>query len=84
MKNILKIVAPATVSSMLGQLIYVFNFIEVIKMKKAQDIAGLGLGQTVTQCLGIMIFLGLNSSLATKMSKAYGLKKLQLCGQYMN
>ena len=83
-KNILKIVVPAIVSSMLGQLIYVINFIEVLKMKSPRDLAGLGLGQTVTQCLGIMIFFGLNSSLATKMSKAYGLKKLQLCGHYMN
>ena len=60
------------------------NFIEAGKLQSAEDLAGLGLGHSVTQCLGIMVFLGLNSSLATNISQAYGLNKLPLCGQYMN
>ena len=34
--------------------------------------------------MGIMIFLGLNSALATQLSQAYGCKDLVLCGHYMN
>ena len=50
--------------------------------------AGLGLGHTISQALGVMIFLGLNQGLSTKLSQAYGsgqiLQNLRLCGHYMN
>lgn len=50
--------------------------------------AGLGLGHSISQSLGVMIFLGLNSGLATSLSQAYGngqiVQNLQLCGHYMN
>ena len=69
---------------MLGQITYVINMVVAGKLDSAADMAGLGLGHSITQCFGIMIFLGLNSSLATNLSQAYGLNKLQLCGQYMN
>ena len=71
--NILKIVVPAVTSSMLGQVTYVINFVEAGKFGNSRYLAGLGLGHAISQCLGIMIFLGLNSSLATNISQAYGL-----------
>ena len=66
--NILKIAIPAIISSMLGQVTYVINMVQAGQLEGASKIAGLGLGHSVTQCFGIMVFLGLNSSLATEIS----------------
>ena len=64
------------------------------KYASVEEIAGLGLGQSLSQALGIMIFLGLNSALSTQISQAYGLSQssgvcnsesaLKLCGHYVN
>ena len=45
--------------------------------------AALGLGHSMSQAFGVVLFLGLNSSLATQISQAYGQGKLKLCGQYV-
>ena len=42
------------------------------------------MGQAISQCCGIIIFLGLNTALATQISQAYGQEKLLLCGKYVN
>ena len=82
--NILKVVIPTVASSLLGHFTSVINLIEAGKFGNSQYLAGMGLGRAITESMGIMIFLGLNSSLATNISQAYGLQKLQLCGQYVN
>ena len=82
--EILKVAFPAMVSSVLGQVTYVINMIYAGKLDSETKTAGLGLGHSISQSLGVMIFLGLNSALATHLSQAYGRRNLDLCGRYMN
>ena len=72
----MKIALPAIFSAMLGQVTYVINMVQAGQLGSSASMAGLGLGHAITQCFGIMVFLGLNSSLATQVSQAYGLNKL--------
>lgn len=82
--EISKIAIPAMVSAMLGQITYIINVIYAGEIADSNLMAGLGLGHCITQALGITIYLGFNSRLATIISQAYGVGNLQLCGQYVN
>ena len=57
----MKLATPATLSGMLGQITYMINMIYTSNLEDTSKMAGLGLGHAVSQCLGIVIFLGLNS-----------------------
>ena len=52
-------------SCVMGQITYVINIIVAGQSANNEKLAGIGLGHAVSQCMGIMIFLGLNSALAT-------------------
>ena len=80
----MKIVIPAIISAVLGQVTYLMNFAMAGQNTDAIKLAGLGLGHSVIQALGIMILIGLNSALQTQISFAYGQKKLTLCQKYVN
>ena len=82
--EILKIAVPTIVSSTAGQLIYLINFVLAGQHENTDKFTGLGIGQAISQCCGILIFLGLNSALSTQLSQAYGQEKLLLCGLFVN
>ena len=46
----------------------------IIGTKKltAKEMAGMGLGHSLSQSLGVFIFLGFNAGLSTMISQAYG------------
>ena len=98
--DIMKIAGPSSISAFLGQVVYLINIIAIAQTQDAKLIAGIGLGQVLSQLFGIYIFIGLNSGLQTKLSQAYGMgmdgnsinvlmkpglnEHLELCGYYMN
>ena len=82
--EILKVASPATVSAVLCQLTTVINTVYAGRYADKEQLAGMGLGHAITQSLGLMIFLGYNTRLATMLSQEYGIGNLTLCGQYIN
>ena len=80
----MKIAVPAIISAVLGQVTYMMNFAMAGQYADATVLAGLSLGHSAIQALGIMILIGLNSALQTQVSFAYGQKKLTLCQKYVN
>ena len=66
--EILKVVVPTIISSTGGQLIYLINFVLAGRHENTEKLTGLGIGQAISQCCGILIFLGLNSALSTQLS----------------
>ena len=82
--EIVKIAVPAIISAVLSQVTYMMNFAMAGQKTDAIKLAGLGLGHSVIQALGIMILIGLNSALQTQISFAFGQKKLTLCQKYVN
>ena len=61
--EILKVAVPTTISSTASQLIYLINFVLAGRHENTEKLTGLGIGQAISQCCGILIFLGLNSAL---------------------
>lgn len=61
--EIVKIAGPSSISSVLGQLTYLINFIIAGQTIEVWEIAGLGLGHTLSQFFGIIFLLGMNSDL---------------------
>ena len=66
--DIVKIAGPSSLSAVLGQVTYFINLIVVAQTAEIKEIAGIGLGQALSQLFGIMIFLGLSSGLHSKLS----------------
>ena len=64
-QQILAIAIPAILSAVSGQVTYIINIVMAGMYAETKQIAGLGLGHATSQCMGIMLFLGLNSRLTT-------------------
>lgn len=47
-------------------------------------IAAIGLGNLMINALGLSFFIGLNTTLDTLVSQAYGNRNLKLCGNYLH
>ena len=80
----MKVAAPATLSAVLGQVTYVINIIYAGQYGDKNQIAGMTLGHSIMQSMGIMVFLGFNRQLTTLISQAHGIGNLKLCGRYVN
>ena len=50
----------------------------------AAKMAGVGMGNTVLNMIGLSIACGLNGAIETLVSQAYGAGKYKLCGTYLN
>ena len=79
----MKIVAPSTISAIFCQIPYLLGYKETAETITVKQLAGLGLGYAITNLFGILILLGLNTALQTKISHAYGQMKLSLCQTYV-
>ena len=81
--EIMKIVAPSTISAVVCQSTFLLGYKETAETITVKQLAGLGLGYAITHLFGILILLGLNTALQTKISHAYGQMKLTLCQTYV-
>lgn len=72
------------VRQFIGVANIMFLSIGVDGKRNDKMIAGVGIGTTVSNFLGMSIILGYNASLDTLISHAYGDNNFQLCGDYLN
>lgn len=49
-----------------------------------EEMAGVGMGEVIQNMTGLSLMKGMNSAIETLVSQARGVKKIELCGVYMN
>ena len=60
------------------------NLIFLGRIGKAPLVAGVGLGSVTLNIMCLTLVYGVNGAVDTLASQAFGLKDLQLCGEYFN
>lgn len=75
---------PSCMSLLLGMVQENVNMIFLGHLNQPALVAGVGLGNVITNVFGFSLIVGLNGALETLVSQAYGAKNLHLCGIYLN
>jgi Na+-driven multidrug efflux pump len=83
LKDIISQSIPASVGSVFFMLLETINIIFIGHLNDPVKVAGVGMGNIIINLFAVGIFTGLNSSLETLVSQAYGAKNLELCGIYL-
>ena len=60
------------------------NTIFAGRLDDSAKLAGVGLGYTILNVICIIPLLGMNGTIETLVSQAFGAKNLELCGVYLN
>jgi MATE family multidrug resistance protein len=87
MCQIIRLAIPAAISLLIAKWIEVINLRAIGHLKtddKQYMIGGVGLGNMVSNIIGLSFIYGLNMTLETLVSQASGGKNLELCGIYLN
>ena len=75
---------PNIIIAVVTRLQETVNIIFLSKLDDSDLLAGLGIGLTMTNLLGLTVIKGINMALETLVSQAAGAGNLELCGVYLN
>ena len=82
-KDIAYSAVPASVGSVFCWLLETINLMFIGHLNDPVKLAAVGMGNIIINMCAVGPFQGINSSLETLVSQAYGAKNMRLCGIYL-
>ena len=82
--NFMKMVVPMIISCLFMQLEFTINTFFAGRFDDPAKIAGVGLGTSLLNLACFFPLVGMNYAIDTLVSQAFGAKRLELCGAYLN
>ena len=83
LKDIIKSAVPASVGSVFFLLLETINLVFIGHLNDPVKLAAVGMGNIIINMCAVGPYVGINSSLETLVSQAYGANNMRLCGVYL-
>ena len=75
---------PSIIGAFFSFMQETINLIFIGRLNDPILLAAVGMGNIAINMLGVAVFMGMNGSLDTLVSQAFGAKDIRLCGVYLN
>lgn len=82
--NFADLAVPNYISCLIYEIVMQVNLMFIGSLNDVSKLAAIGLVNVVTGIMGLSVLLGINGSLTTLTSQAYGANNMQLCGVLFN